>query len=437
MRSERLLSRLTHNHPTLMMKCPMLPWLRAAVLSCFAAAAAYADVPSREDSVELQGTESKTIFQGYAVFDKSVRVDGSLWLDGSEKDSSLTIEEGHAMLVAERLHLERHAGVVLNGGRLEVQGGITLGCTVGDYGGSLEMRAGELITSGIMLLNNNENRVAITGGTLIVTGAKAFDYDGLHDMSSVSISGATLRTAGCSWSLNHGAVLTNVVIAAEKGKSITIGAEGAATICRGKLTNSGKLVMAGEVTMALLENKGYIDFRHHALTLTEPTENGGVAEGTGELRLAAGLSRFKTLRAGTLRLSDEGSTLQVNGGDGLTVEHVVLGHLRNTIKADRLGQERIVFHIDGAELTDGIYPLLTLTSESDLSAMTLMLNERMIEVEDDPMALGGTSHLLDMELSADGRSLLLIVTSPSVPEPSSSVFGLLVLTAHAAWRRRA
>lgn len=424
------------NLPTMMMKCPLLTWLRAAVFACFAALSASADAPCRDASPELHATESKTLFKGYAVFDTHVRVDGGLWFDGSERTSCLTIAEGHTLLLTERLHLERRAAVVVNGGSLEVQGGITLGCTVGNFGGRLDMRAGQLRTSGITLLNNNENTVSITGGTLTVTGPKAFDHDGLHDMSTVRISRATLRTAGQSWSLNHGAVLANVVTAAEEGKSITIGAEGAATLCRGTLTNEGKLVLDGDVTLARLENHGYLDFRHHTLTLTAPTEHGGEAEGTGELRLAAGFSCFRTLRAGTLAMLSPGTSLTVCGGDGLTVEHVVLGHLGNRMTADRLGQERIVFHADAAALSHGVYPLLMLTRESDLSAMTLAIEGQTIEPEDEPVLIPGTSHLLDLVISPDGRCLLLIVTPASVPEPSSSAFGLLALTAHAAWRRR-
>lgn len=416
----------TPNHPTMKMKCSFLMWILTAVFACFTAAA-----------VERPGTACKTIFTGYAVFDTYVRVDGGLWFDGNERDSCLSIAEGHTLLLTERLHLERHAGVLLNGGTLEAPGGITLGCTVGNFGGLIEMRAGALKTSCITLLNNNENRVRITGGTFIVTGPKAFDYDGLHDLSSVSISRATLRTAGCSWALNHGAVLTDVAIAAEKGKSITLGAEGAVTLCRGTLTNDGTLVLGGDVTMAKLNNNAYLDFRHHSLSLTEPTANGGEAEGTGELRLAAGMNRFKTLRAGILRLADAGTSLQVSDGDGLTVEHVVLGHLRNTITADRLGQENIVFHADAAKLLHGTYSLLKLTREGDLSAMTLAVKGQTIAPEDEPTLLIGTSRLLDLVISPDGRTLLLIVTPSSLPNPSSSAFGLPALTARAVRRRRA
>lgn len=360
--------------------------------------------------VEIQGTESKTVFKGHALFASQVWVDGGLWFDGSETDSSLTITEGHTLVLTERLHLERRAGVIVNGGTLEAQDGITLGCTVGNFGGSLEMRGGELISSGIMLLNNNENRVAFTGGTFTVTGPKAFDYDGLYDMSTVSISHTTLRTAGCSWSLNNGAVLTDVIIAAEAGKSITIGAEGAVTIARGTLVNEGKLVLGGDVSLARLENMGHIDFRHHRLALTEAAENAGSAEGTGELRLAAGISFFRTLRAGTLAMLSPGTSLKVCGGDGLTVERVVLGHLRNTITADRLGQEHIAFHADEAELIQGAYPLLILMRESDLSAMTLEIKGQTIRVDDAPVLIPGTSYLLDLVITPDDRSLLLIVT---------------------------
>lgn len=396
-----------------MMKCPLLSWLCAAVFACFAAVAAYAGTPCQDESVELQGSESKTVLRGYAVFDTNVRVEGGFWLDGSESDSCLTVTEGHTLTLTGRLHLERSAGVVLRGGTLEAQGGITLGCTAGNFGGTLDMREGTLVTPCIMLLNNNENAVTITGGTLTVTGHKAFDYDGLHDLSTVSISSAVLRTAGRSWTLNHGAVLTDVVLAAEQGKSITIGTEGAATIGRGKLTNEGMLVLGGEVTLALLENNGHIDFRHHTLTLTEATEKGGAVEGTGVLRPAAGASFFRTLRAETLNLASPGTSLTVNGGDGLTVEHVILGHLGNALKADRLGQERIVFHADARALAEGIYPLLTLTGENDLSEVKLTIRSQTLEVDDDPTPIIGTAYLLDLVLSSDGRSLLLIVTPPS------------------------
>lgn len=415
---------------------PLLSWLRAAVFCCFAVVAAYADAPWRGNTMEIQGTESKTVFMGHSVFASTVRVDGGLWFDGSDIDSCLTIAEGHTLVLTERLHLERRAGVVVNGGTLEAPDGITLGCTVGNFGGRLEMRAGELITSGIMLLNNNENTVNITGGTLTVTGPKAFDYDGLHDMSTVSISRATLRTAGCSWALNHGAVLTDVMIAAERGKSITIGAADAVTIARGTLVNEGKLVLGGEVSLARLVNKGRIDSRHHTLVLTEAVGNGGSTEGTGELRLAAGTNLFRTLRAGTLAMLSPGTHLKVRGGDGLTVECVVLGHLRNSISADRLGQEHIIFHADAAELSNGAYPLLVLENESDLTAMSLVIKGQTIEVDDDPMLINGTSHLLDLVISPDGRSLLLIVTPAPLPEPSASAFCLLALSVRAAWRRR-
>lgn len=403
-------------------------------------------------TVKFQGTAATETLTNHITFRNNVLVEGGLSLNGAESDGYIAIAgeewDERTFTLTDNLQLEGNAKFLVEGGILDARGGIVLGSEEGGSAGKLEMTDGKLSTAGITLVVGNENSIEISGGEFTVTSDNAFSNEGEgDDMTTVSISNATLVAEYNDWTLNHGATLTDVTVVHYDWSKVTIGAEGQETIISGKLTNENddvELVLLGNITMkegaslvGNVLNSGSIGFE-------EATENGGVVKTEGELTLAAGVNAFTSITADSLNLTSAGTTLFV--ADGLDVEEVVLGDLNNTIVVDRLLNETVVFRADADVLEEGSYTLLSLGGISgvslfsllsegdDLSSVTMAIgNQIFTQGEEAKIVLGSSGKLLQLVLSADGKSLQAVVT----PEPATATLSLLALAGLMARRRRA
>lgn len=403
-------------------------------------------------TVKFQGTAAKETLTNHITFRNNVLVDGGLSLNGAESDGYIAIAgeewDERTFTLTDNLQLEGNAKFLVEGGILDAQGGIVLGSEEGGSAGKLEMTDGKLSTAGITLVGGNENSIEISGGEFTVTSDNAFSNEGEgDDMTTVSISNATLVAEYNDWTLNHGATLTDVTVVHYDWSKVTIGAEGQETIISGTLTNENddvELVLLGNITMkegaslvGNVLNSGSIGFE-------EAAENGGVVKTQGALTLAAGVNAFTSITADSLNLTSAGTTLFV--ADGLDVEEVVLGDLNNSIVVDRLLNETVVFRADADVLEEGSYTLLSLGGISgvslfsllsegdDLSSVTMEIgNQTFTQGEEAKIVLGSSGKSLQLVLSADGKSLQAIVT----PEPATATLSLLALAGLMARRRRA
>lgn len=405
-------------------------------------------------TVKFQGTAATETLTNHITFRNNVLVEGGLSLNGAESDGYIAIAgeewDERTFTLTDNLQLEGNAKFLVEGGILDAQGGIVLGSEEGGSAGKLEMTDGKLSTAGITLMGGNENSIEISGGEFTVTGdnANAFSNEGEgDDMTTVSISNATLVAEYNDWTLNHGATLTDVTVVHYDWSKVTIGAEGQETVISGTLTNENddvELVLLGKITMkegaslvGNVLNSGSIGFEG-------ATENGGVVKIQGELTLAAGVNAFTSITADSLNLTSAGTTLFV--ADGLDVEEVVLGDLNNTIVVDRLLNETVVFRAEADVLEEGSYTLLSLGGISgvslfsllsegdDLSSVTMAIgNQTFVQGEEAKIVLGSSGKSLQLVLSADGKSLQAIVT----PEPATATLSLLALAGLMARRRRA
>lgn len=403
-------------------------------------------------TVKFQGTAATETLTNHITFRNNVLVEGGLSLNGAESDGYIAIAgeewDERTFTLTDNLQLEGNAKFLVEGGILDAQGGIVLGSEEGGSAGKLEMTDGKLSTVGITLVGGNENSIEISGGEFTVTSDNAFSNEGEgDDMTTVSISNATLVAEYNDWTLNHGATLTDVTVVHYDWSKVTIGAEGQETIISGKLTNENddvELVLLGNITMkegaslvGNVLNSGSIGFE-------EAAENGGVVKTQGALTLAAGVNAFTAITADSLNLTSAGTTLFV--ADGLDVEEVVLGDLNNTIVVDRLLNETVVFRADADVLEEGSYTLLSLGGISgvslfsllsegdDLSSVTMAIgNQTFVQGEEAKVVLGSSGKRLQLVLSADGKSLQAVVT----PEPATATLSLLALAGLMARRRRA
>lgn len=403
-------------------------------------------------TVKFQGTAATETLTNHITFRNNVLVEGGLSLNGAESDGYIAIAgeewDERTFTLTDNLQLEGNAKFLVEGGILDAQGGIVLGSEEGGSAGKLEMTDGKLGTAGITLMGGNENSIEISGGEFTVTSDNAFSNEGEgDDMTTVSISNATLVAEYNDWTLNHGATLTDVTVVHYDWSKVTIGAEGQETIISGKLTNENddvELVLLGNITMkegaslvGNVLNSGSIGFE-------EAAENGGVVKTQGALTLAAGVNAFTSITADSLNLTSAGTTLFV--ADGLDVEEVVLGDLNNTIVVDRLLNETVVFRADADVLEEGSYTLLSLGGISgvslfsllsegdDLSSVTMAIgNQTFVQGEEAKVVLGSSGKRLQLVLSADGKSLQAVVT----PEPATATLSLLALAGLMARRRRA
>lgn len=403
-------------------------------------------------TVKFQGTAATETLTNHITFRNNVLVEGGLSLNGAESDGYIAIAgeewDERTFTLTDNLQLEGNAKFLVEGGILDAQGGIVLGSEEGGSAGKLEMTDGKLSTAGITLVGGNENSIEISGGEFTVTSDNAFSNEGEgDDMTTVSISNATLVAEYNDWTLNHGATLTDVTVVHYDWSKVTIGAEGQETIISGKLTNENddvELVLLGNITMkegaslvGNVLNSGSIGFE-------EAAENGGVVKTQGALTLAAGVNAFTSITADSLNLTSAGTTLFV--ADGLDVEEVVLGDLNNTIVVDRLLNETVVFRADADVLEEGSYTLLSLGGISgvslfsllsegdDLSSVTMAIgNQTFVQGEEAKVVLGSSGKRLQLVLSADGKSLQAVVT----PEPATATLSLLALAGLMARRRRA
>lgn len=403
-------------------------------------------------TVKFQGTAATETLTNHITFRNNVLVEGGLSLNGAESDGYIAIAgeewDERTFTLTDNLQLEGNAKFLVEGGILDAQGGIVLGSEEGGSAGKLEMTDGKLCTAGITLVGGNENSIEISGGEFTVTSDNAFSNEGEgDDMTTVSISNATLVAEYNDWTLNHGATLTDVTVVHYDWSKVTIGAEGQETIISGKLTNGNddvELVLLGNITMkegaslvGNVLNSGSIGFE-------EAAENGGVVKTQGALTLAAGVNAFTAITADSLNLTSAGTTLFV--ADGLDVEEVVLGDLNNTIVVDRLLNETVVFRADADVLEEGSYTLLSLGGISgvslfsllsegdDLSSVTMAIgNQTFVQGEEAKVVLGSSGKRLQLLLSADGKSLQAVVT----PEPATATLSLLALAGLMARRRRA
>lgn len=403
-------------------------------------------------TVKFQGTAATETLTNHISFRNNVLVEGGLSLNGAESDGYIAIAgeewDERTFTLTDNLQLEGNAKFLVDGGILDAQGGIVLGSEEGSSGGNLEMTSGKLSTAGITLVGGNENSIEISGGEFTVTSDNAFSNEGEgDDMTTVSISNATLVAEYNNWTLNHGATLTDVTVVHYDWSKVTIGAEGQETIISGTLTNENddvELVLLGSITMkegaslvGNVLNSGSIGFE-------EATENGGVVKTQGALTLASGDNAFTSITADSLNLTSAGTTLYV--ADGLDVEEVVLGDLNNTIVVDRLLNETVVFRADADVLEEGSYTLLSLggiagvslfsllSEGDDLSSVTMEIgNQTFVQGEEAKIVLGSSGKSLQLVLSADGKSLQAIVT----PEPATATLSLLALAGLMARRRRA
>lgn len=403
-------------------------------------------------TVKFQGTAATETLTNHITFRNNVLVEGGLSLNGAESDGYIAIAgeewDERTFTLTDNLQLEGNAKFLVEGGILDAQGGIVLGSEEGGSAGKLEMTDGKLSTAGITLVGGNENSIEISGGEFTVTSDNAFSNEGEgDDMTTVSISNATLVAEYNDWTLNHGATLTDVTVVHYDWSKVTIGAEGQETIISGTLTNENddvELVLLGNITMkegaslvGNVLNSGSIGFE-------EAAENGGVVKTQGALTLAAGVNAFTSITADSLNLTSAGTTLFV--ADGLDVEEVVLGDLNNTIVVDRLLNETVVFRADADVLEEGSYTLLSLGGISgvslfsllsegdDLSSVTMAIgNQTFVQGEEAKVVLGSSGKRLQLVLSADGKSLQAVVT----PEPATATLSLLALAGLMARRRRA
>lgn len=403
-------------------------------------------------TVKFQGTAATETLTNHITFRNNVLVEGGLSLNGAESDGYIAIAgeewDERTFTLTDNLQLEGNAKFLVEGGILDAQGGIVLGSEEGGSAGKLEMTDGKLSTAGITLVGGNENSIEISGGEFTVTSDNAFSNEGEgDDMTTVSISNATLVAEYNDWTLNHGATLTDVTVVHYDWSKVTIGAEGQETIISGKLTNENddvELVLLGNITMkegaslvGNVLNSGSIGFE-------EAAENGGVVKTQGALTLAAGVNAFTSITADSLNLTSAGTTLFV--ADGLDVEEVVLGDLNNTIVVDRLLNETVVFRADADVLEEGSYTLLSLGGISgvslfsllsegdDLSSVTMAIGDQtFVQGEEAKVVLGSSGKRLQLVLSADGKSLQAVVT----PEPATATLSLLALAGLMARRRRA
>lgn len=403
-------------------------------------------------TVKFQGTAATETLTNHITFRNNVLVEGGLSLNGAESDGYIAIAgeewDERTFTLTDNLQLEGNAKFLVEGGILDAQGGIVLGSEEGGSAGKLEMTDGKLSTAGITLVGGNENSIEISGGEFTVTSDNAFSNEGEgDDMTTVSISNATLVAEYNDWTLNHGATLTDVTVVHYDWSKVTIGAEGQETVISGTLTNENddvELVLLGNITMkegaslvGNVLNSGSIGFE-------EAAENGGVVKTQGALTLAAGVNAFTSITADSLNLTSAGTTLFV--ADGLDVEEVVLGDLNNTIVVDRLLNETVVFRADADVLEEGSYTLLSLGGISgvslfsllsegdDLSSVTMAIgNQTFVQGEEAKVVLGSSGKRLQLVLSADGKSLQAVVT----PEPATATLSLLALAGLMARRRRA
>lgn len=251
---------------------------------------------------------------------------GDVWLGGPANAArTVEIPAGASLAVSGSLTAASSAELKVSGGLLTAAGGLVLGheSAAQIYKGTLRMSAGEVRAPFIRFSREDTaNIVDISGGTLQVTGATAFETPGAR--SSVAIAGATLTNGSTDMAFNHAATYTDAVIEARGDTTVTLGGAGLTSVVVNTLTTRGKVKIDGRTALsgAVSLNSGG-ELRVAQLDAAEATLT---TTGAGTTVLESGAVGHLVVQgattAGTLAVQDVSGTgvLAQQGGTALQLK---------------------------------------------------------------------------------------------------------------------